>query len=38
MSPPLTYPNPTPIYHITPIANLRLILEAGGVWAKRVLD
>lgn len=38
MSPPLTYPNPTPIYHITPIANLRLILEAGGIWAKRVLD
>lgn len=38
MSPPIAYPNPTPIYHITPIANLRLILEAGAIWAKRVLD
>lgn len=38
MNPSFAYPNPTPIYHITPIDNLRLILEAGGMWAKRVLD
>ncbi|MFH1008533.1 MAG: DUF4433 domain-containing protein [Candidatus Latescibacterota bacterium] len=38
MNPSLAFPNPTPIYHITPIDNLRLILEAGDMWAKRVLD
>jgi len=38
MNPSFAYPNPTPIYHITPIDNLRLIFEAGGMWAKRVLD
>jgi len=38
LNPSFVYPNPTPIYHITPIDNLRLILEAGGMWAKRVLD
>ncbi len=31
-------PNPTPIYHITPIENLRMILEAGELRAKRALD
>jgi len=31
-------PNPAPIYHITPIENLRVILEAGELRAKRALD
>jgi hypothetical protein len=31
-------PNPTPIYHITPIENLRMILETGELRAKRALD
>ena len=31
-------PNPTSIYHITPIENLRMILEAGELRAKRALD
>ena len=31
-------PNPAPIYHITPIENLRMILEAGELRAKRALD
>lgn len=31
-------PSPTPIFHITPIENLRMILEAGELLAKRVLD
>jgi hypothetical protein len=31
-------PNPTPIYHITPIENLRRILETGELRAKRALD
>jgi len=34
VSPPL----PTPIYHITPIENLRMILEVGELRAKRALD
>ena len=38
MSPSSAYPNPTPIYHITPVDNLRSILEAGAMSAKRVLD
>ena len=29
---------PTPIYHITPIDNLRMILASGGLLAKRMLD
>lgn len=31
-------PNPTPIFHITPIENLRMILEVGELRAKRALD
>jgi hypothetical protein len=31
-------PNPTPIYHITPLENLRLIFQTGGLLAKRALD
>ncbi len=31
-------PNPTPIFHITPIENLRMILNAGAMVAKRALD
>ena len=31
-------PNPAPIYHITPIENLRGILEAGELRAKGALD
>lgn len=31
-------PNPTPIFHITPIDNLRLILETGELRAKRALE
>ena len=31
-------PNPTPIFHITPVENLRMILEAGELRAKRALD
>ena len=31
-------PIPTPIFHITPIENLRMILEAGELRAKRALD
>lgn len=31
-------PNPTPIFHITAIENLRRILEAGELRAKRALD
>ena len=31
-------PNPAPIYHITPIENLRRILEAGELRAKEALD
>ena len=31
-------PNPTHIFHITPIENLRRILEAGELRAKRALD
>lgn len=31
-------PNPTHIFHITPIENLRRILEAGELLAKRALD
>jgi hypothetical protein len=31
-------PTPTPIYHITAIENLHLVLEAGELRAKRILD
>jgi len=31
-------PSPTPIFHITPIENPRMILEAGELRAKRALD
>ncbi|MGZ8247290.1 type II toxin-antitoxin system toxin DNA ADP-ribosyl transferase DarT [Methylomagnum sp.] len=31
-------PNPTSIYHITPLENLRQIFQAGGLLAKRALD
>ncbi|MBS9404798.1 DUF4433 domain-containing protein [Halomonas sp. TRM85114] len=34
----LMTPNPTPIFHITPIENLRMILVAGELRAKRALD
>lgn len=31
-------PNPTPIFHITPVDNLRRIFEAGALLAKRALE
>ena len=34
----MSVPNPTPIFHISPIENLRMILETGELRAKRALD
>ena len=34
----MSVPNPTHIFHITPFENLRMILEAGELRAKRMLE
>jgi len=38
MTPSPPFPEPTFIFHITPLDNLRSILAAGAMFAKRVLD
>jgi hypothetical protein len=34
----MSFPIPTPIYHITHLQNLEGIVQAGNLWAKNLLS